>query len=134
MRTQSDYDETTGWVGWIFFAVIMLILAGFMQSIAGLAAIFHPTTYVETANHLLVFDYTQWGWVHLLLGVVLFVSAASLFAGRLWGRIVGITVASLSLLANFAFLEAYPLWTLLIITLDVLVIYAIAVHGKEVQV
>jgi hypothetical protein len=133
MRAQSNYDDATGWVGWIFFAGIMLVLAGFMQSIAGLVAIFHPDTYIQTANHLVVFDYTQWGWVHLILGVILFASAASLFAGRLWGRIVGVTVASLSLLANFAFIGAYPFWTISIITLDVLVIYAIAVHGKEMQ-
>jgi len=126
-------SNVTGWVGWIYFASFLMMLSGAFQIIAGLVALFKQDVFVVAQNHLLVFDYSQWGWVHIIIGIVLFLSAFSLFGGRLWGRIVAITLASLSAIANFAFLDAYPWWSLAVIALDVLIIYAIAVHGRELK-
>ena len=120
--------------GWVTFAGIMMIVAGFFQIIAGLVAIFKSDLYVVTQSHLLAFDFTQWGWIHLIVGTVLILSAASLYAGRLWGRIVAITLATLSAIANFGFICAYPFWSIMIIVLDVLVIYGVAMYGGEPEV
>ena len=120
---------TTNRSGWVTFAGFMMIVAGFFQAISGLVAIFKSSVYLVTSNHLLVLDYKQWGWVHLIVGIVLLLSSASLFAGRLWGRIVAITLATISAILNFSFIWAYPVWSILIIALDVMVIYAVAMYG-----
>ncbi len=133
MATTRHETEVTGWVGWQYFAAFLMMLAGIFQSIAGLVALFKNTVFVVTPSHLVMLDYTQWGWVHLIVGIILFLSSFSLMAGRMWGRILGIVLASISAIANFAFLDAYPWWSLTVIILDILIIYAIAVHGGEVK-
>lgn len=134
--TRTDpgrYDEPTGWVGWVYFAGLLMILAGTFQVIAGLVALFKDTVFLVAPENLLVFDYSQWGWVHLAIGLVLFFSAFSVFSGGTWGRVFGSLLAGLSAIANFAFITAYPLWSIVVITLDVLIIYALMVHGREVR-
>jgi len=130
MARKTDMD-VTGWVGWVYFAGFMMLMAGIFQSIAGLVALFRNESYVVTSNNLFVLDYTQWGWVHLLIGVLLLLAAFSLFNGNMWGRILGVVLATLSAVANFAFLNAYPLWSLVVIAIDVFIIYALLVHGNE---
>lgn len=126
-------STTSNGTGWIVFAAIMMIMSGFFHGIAGLVALFKDTVFVVGTSHLVVADYTAWGWAHLLISALLIVSALSLLAGRLWGRIIGITLASLSALANFAFIPAYPLWSIMIIVFDIFIIYSIAVHGGELK-
>jgi len=134
--TAADRERhaTSGWaVGLMVFAAIMMMMAGVFQVIAGLVALFQNEFYVTTPNYIFQFDATAWGWIHLLLGIVVGVAGWALLAGRAWGRVVAITVAAISAVANFAFLPYYPLWALTIITLDVLVIWAIATHGKDIR-
>jgi hypothetical protein len=133
MSARNNNSDVSGWVGWQFFAAFMMMLAGVFQAIAGLVAIFQNQVLLVTSSHLVLMDYTQWGWVHLIIGAVLFLSSFSLMAGNMWGRFVGITLASLSAIANFAYIDAYPWWSLTIIVLDILIIYAIAVHGGEIK-
>ena len=124
----------TGWLGWVYFAGIMMIMLGSFQAIAGLVALFDDTYYLVPNGGLVVsVDYTVWGWVHLLLGVVAFLAGFAVLAGQTWGRVIGIILAVVSAIANMAFIPAYPLWSILIITLDVIVIYALAVHGGEAK-
>jgi hypothetical protein len=78
-------------------------------------------------------DYNAWGWTHLLLGVLILVSGLGVLAGNLAARTVAVVLAALSALVNLAFLEAYPIWSIIVITLDVLVIYAVTVHGRELS-
>lgn len=125
--------DVSGWVGWQYFAASLMMLAGVFQFIAGLVALFKDQVFLVAPNNLVLLDYTQWGWVHVIIGVVLFLTSFSLFAGNMWGRTVGVLLASLSAIANFAFIQAYPWWSLTVIILDVLIIYAIAVHGGEVK-
>jgi hypothetical protein len=124
--TSSDVEHRSGWVS---FAGYLLLTVGFFQIIAGLVAIFEPNLYVATANHLLVFDYSQWGWIHFLLGLVSMTGGASLLAGKMWGRTVAVVYAVLSAIANFAFIWAYPLLSILIIAMDIMIIYAVIVYG-----
>jgi hypothetical protein len=124
----------SGWVGWILFAAMMMTVVGFFQIVVGLTAVFDSGYYLVGQDGLLVnVDYTAWGWVHVALGAVAIAAAAGLLAGRMWARVVGITMALVSSVVNLAFIPAYPLWSIMVITLDVVVIYAIAVHGRELQ-
>jgi hypothetical protein len=126
--------DPTGWTGWIVFASFMMILVGSFQAIQGLVALFDDGFYLVRESGLVVdVDYNVWGTVHLLLGVLLLLSGAGVLAGNLAARTVGVILAGLSALANMAFIGAYPVWSLLIITVDVLVIYALIVHGRELR-
>jgi hypothetical protein len=127
-------QETSGMaVGFILFAAIMMIMVGVFQAFQGLVAIFENEFYVPTRNYLFQFDATTWGWTHLILGLVVAFAGWGLFSGRTWARTVAILLAVLSAIANFAFIPYYPFWSLLIITLDIFVIWAVAVHGGELR-
>ena len=131
MARQTNGSDMSGWVGWVYFAAFMMLLAGIFQSIAGLVALFRDQAFLVTSNNLFVLDYTQWGWLHLAIGVLLVVSALSLFQGNMWGRVMGVVLATLSAIANFGFLNAYPLWSMVVIAIDVFILYALIVHGRE---
>jgi hypothetical protein len=126
-------QEASGWaVGFILFAAIMMIMAGIFQAFAGLVALFNDTFYVATREYVFQFDATSWGWIHLILGIVVALAGWGLLTGRTWARVVAITVAVLSAIANFLWIPYYPFWALTIITLDVFVIWAVAAHGRDV--
>jgi hypothetical protein len=126
--------ETSGWaVGFILFAAIMMIMVGVFQAIQGLVGIFENEFYVATRNYLFQFDATTWGWTHLLLGLVMAFAGWGLLSGRTWARTVAIILAVLSAVANFLFIPYYPFWSLLLITLDIFVIWAVAVHGGAMR-
>jgi hypothetical protein len=126
-------EEPPGWaLGFIVFAAVMMMMAGAFQALAGLIAIFENEFYVATRNYLFQFDATSWGWIHLILGVVVALAGFGLLSGATWARVVGITLAVLSAIANFLFIPYYPFWSLLIIALDVFVIWALAVYGGKI--
>ena len=129
---QGGYEETSGWaVGFVVFAAVMMMLAGGFQVIAGLAAIFDDEFFVVGANYVFDVDVTAWGWIHLILGVIIFAAGAGVLQGATWARVVGITLASLSAFANFFFIPYYPVWSIVIIALDVAVIWALSVYGRR---
>ena len=126
--------ETSGTaVGFILFAAIILIMAGVFQAIQGLVGIFENEFYVATRNYLFQFDATTWGWIHLIGGLIVAFAGWGLLSGRTWARTVAIIVAVLSAIANFLWIPYYPFWSLLIITLDIFVIWAVAAHGGELR-
>jgi hypothetical protein len=130
----GNEPDPTGWTGWIVFASFMMILVGAFQAIEGLVAIFDDGFYLVRSSGLVVdVNYNVWGTVHLLIGVVLILSGAGVLSGNIVARTVGVVVAAVSALANMAFIGAYPFWSLLIITVDILVIYALIVHGRELH-
>ena len=128
-------DQTTsGWaVGFILFAAIMMIMVGIFQALQGLVAIFENEFYVATRNYLFQFDATTWGWIHLIIGVIVALAGWGLLSGRTWARAAAIALAVLSAIANFLFIPYYPFWSLLIITLNVFVIWAVAAHGGDLR-
>jgi hypothetical protein len=127
-------DSSSRWAGgFIVFAGIMMIIVGVFHMAAGLAAIIENKFFVVTADYLYAFDVTGWGWIHLIVGLVVLLAGFAVFSGRLWALALGIVLAGLSAIANFLFLPYYPLWSLLIIALDVFVIWALAVHGWKVK-
>ena len=132
-RSAGRAEEASGWaVGFVLFAGIMMIMSGIFQAFAGLVALFENEFYVATRNYLFQFDATTWGWIHLVGGVVVALAGFAVMSGRTWGRVVGITLAVLSAIVNFAFIPYYPFWSLLVIALDVFVIWALAAHGRDV--
>jgi hypothetical protein len=117
-------------VGVTLFAAVMMMLTGIYQAIAGLAAIFGGTFYVVTSGYLASVDVTAWGWVLLVIGIVVAAAGFSLMAGRLWARIVGITAASVSAIANFLFIPYYPFWAMVTLVMDIWVIWALARYTR----
>jgi hypothetical protein len=120
-------------VGFILFAGIMMIMVGVFQALQGIIAIFENEFYVATRNYLFQFDATTWGWIHLLVGLLVAFAGWGLLSGRTWARVVALTLAVLSAIANFLFIPYYPFWALLLVTLDIFVIWAIAAHGGELR-
>jgi uncharacterized membrane protein len=126
--------EASGWaVSFTLFAAIMMLMAGTFQALAGLVAIFQNEFYVATRNYLFQFDATTWGWIHLVVGLVVAFAGWGLLSGRTWARVVGITLALVSAIANFLFIPYYPFWALTVITLDIFVIWALTAHGHDLQ-
>jgi hypothetical protein len=126
-------NEPSGWVGWVYFAGLMMMLVGVFQLIAGLVAIFRQSVFFVTNESLIVFNYAQWGWIHLLIGLLLLFSSFGVFRGSVWGRSFGSFLAGLSAIANFLLIPVHPIWSLVVIGLDVMIIYALLVHGSEVR-
>ena len=127
----SNDKQLSNWTGWVFFAGIMMILSGFFDVIAGLTALLRPSWYVVTSTHLLVFNYNAWGWVDLAVGLIILLAGFSVMHGSVWARVVGVIVAALSAVAALASISSYPIWSVIVITIDILVIYALTVHGGE---
>ncbi len=118
--------------GLIFFAGILMIMAGGFQTLAGLVALFEDEFYVATRDYLVQFDATSWGWIHLLLGLLVLFAGFAVLSGQVWGRTIGVILAVLSALSNFAFIPYYPCWAILIIALDVFIIWALTAHGRDI--
>ena len=126
--------ETSGWaVGFILFAAIIMMMSGIFQALQGLVGIFENEFYVATRNYVFQFDATVWGWIHLLVGLIVGFAGWGLLSGQTWARAVAITVALISAIANFLFLPYYPFWAVLIITLDVFVLWAVCAHGGDMR-
>jgi hypothetical protein len=133
-ETPAPRQESDAWRGWITFAGAMLILLGAFQVIEGLVALFARGFYAVGPQGLIVsVDYNAWGWLHLIIGVVVIAAGAGILTGQTWARVLGIIFAGLSAIVNLAFLAANPFWAIIIIAVDVVVIYALAVHGREMQ-
>jgi hypothetical protein len=126
-------QKPSGWaIGWTAFAGIMMIMMGILWVISGLVAIFNDEFYVVTQNWIFQFDVSTWGWIHLILGIVILASGFGLFSGAVWARIVGVIIAVVSGLIAFAWLPYYPIWAIIFIVISVGVIWALTVHGRDI--
>ena len=136
--TQRDADGSTAAppnntaVGLTVFAGVMMIMLGVFQAIQGVVALFNDTFYVVGQEWAFQFDITGWGWIHLIVGAVVVVAGVFLFRGAVWARAVGVAVAAVSAVLNFMWLPHYPIWSILIIAVDVLVIWALTAHGRDI--
>jgi hypothetical protein len=127
-------ETPSGWaVGWAYFASVMLMMAGAFQAIAGIAGIFSNDFYVVGREWVFSLDATQWGWVHLIVGILLILSGFGVLSGNVAARTVGVIIAGLSAIASFAFVPWYPVWSIAVIAIDVAVIWALTAHGRDVQ-
>jgi hypothetical protein len=126
-------NRPTGWAAWIVFAAVLLVLIGLFSVMEGITALVNDDFYVARPDALLVHaGYDVWGWVHLVLGVAGILTGAGLMRGNRVASAVAVGYAALSAFVHLAFLPAYPIWSALVIAFDVLVIWAVIVHGQEV--
>lgn len=119
-------EESSGWTGLALFAGVVMLMIGVIHVIQALVAFLRPQFYLVGSNDLLVFDFTTWGWLLLISGVILLAAGIGVMAGTLWGRVLGIMVTSINAIGQVAFLAAFPIWSIIVVALDVAVIYAIA--------
>lgn len=133
-RHSMDESGVTGWVGWIVFAGTMMAILGVFHMFEGLIALFRNSIFVFPTTGLTVqVSYTQFGWLQLIAGALVFATGLALFTGRMWARTLGVILVSVSALINFAFANIYPFWSLTLLAIDFFVIYAIIVHGSEMK-
>ena len=126
-------EETSGWaIGWTAFAGIMMIMAGVWWVISGVIALANDTFYVVGEEYIFQFDVTTWGWIHLLVGILVSIAGFFLFKGAVWARTVGVIIAVLMALLAFAWLPWYPIWAILYIVVSVFIIWALTVHGRDI--
>jgi hypothetical protein len=123
----------TAWVGWVWFAAVMLIMNGAFSALYGLVALFDDKYYGVSPNGLLVFDLTGWGWALLIFGIISVLAGSALLSGATWARVVAVVVAAVNAIGHMAFASAYPVWALIVIAIDVLVIWAVIAHGDEIR-
>lgn len=139
VRSSADpgYEELPGGAlsnGWISFAAIVLFLNGFFTFFYGLAAVLNDTIVtVGGGKGVIVADFTTWGWVMMVLGTVMFLTAVGLFTGNTGARVVAIVLATLNALAQFAIVSAFPLWAILVIVLDLVIIYQLVVRWETAR-
>ena len=127
-------DPASGWVGWVVFAAVFMIVIGAMNAIQGLAALFRDEAYwVTLGGSVVTFDVTTWGWIHLIFGILLVLVGVLLMRGSTFARVLGIALVSLNLIAQFSWATLYPFWSLIAIAIDVAIIYALIVHGRELK-
>ena len=130
-RTDApSLDEEGG--GWVAFAGVMIMVAGVINAIYGIAAIAESSFYV--GNTRFVFsDLKTWGWIVVCLGAIQILTAFGIWARQSWARWVGVGIASLNAIAQLLFISAYPWLSLAVFTLDILVIYGLIAHGGRQQ-
>jgi hypothetical protein len=119
-------------VGWTKFAGIMMILTGLFHALAGLSGVLKDDVYAVLPNYVLKFDITTWGWIHLVGGIVVVLAGFSVWNGAVWARTVGVIIAAASALVSFAWIPLYPVWAIVLIAIDVTVIWALTVHGRDI--
>ncbi|WP_406098894.1 hypothetical protein [Streptomyces sp. NBC_01013] len=126
--TGSRHPFRTGWTA---FAAVLMIFAGAMAIFQGIAAIAKDDVFIATRNYVFQFNLTGWGWIHLILGIVIVLAGCALFTGAFWARAAGVVLAGLGALANFAWLPHYPLWSIVLIALDIFIIWALCAGPGE---
>lgn len=118
-------------VGGTIAAAALLLTAGVINLLQGISAVVEDDIFVVGPQYTYNLDLTGWGWIHIVVGVLLILTALALMTGATWARVTAIVLACLSIIANFLWIPYYPLWSILIIALDVVVIWAIATWSPE---
>jgi len=136
MSTTQERDpggaerDVSGWaVGGIAFAGTVMVMIGAFQIMEGIVAIANDSFYLVTRNYTFDLDVTAWGWIHLIIGIVVLATGFSLFARSTWAGVTGIMICALSAISNFFFIPYYPIWALLLIGLNIWVIWALTRPG-----
>lgn len=119
-------------VGYTLFAAVIMILVGTFQALHGLVALVNKSFYVVGRNYTYKFSVTSWGWIHLIIGLIVVVAGFALFSGNVLARTVGVILAAISALANFLWLPYYPVWSIVVIALNFAVIWALTIHGRDI--
>src|SRR5690349_14849179 len=131
--TGSAPAATSGWAGWGTFAAVILIVGGAIDAFHGLQAIIGPNTaYFLAKIGIFSIDVRSWGWWHLILGLVLILIGVALLGGAKWARVTAIVLVAINAIGQITLIEAQPWLSLGVLALDIVVIYALTVHGREI--
>lgn len=130
----STQRTTTAWLGVDVFAGMVILLSGFFSGFQGLVALIGPSTYYATVSgSLFIFNVNGWGWWNLIVGVVFVITGISLLTGAGWARIAAIILAIISAVGQLFLIPVQPWWAVIVIAVDVLIIYALTVHGGQLR-
>ncbi|MGY5125250.1 DUF7144 family membrane protein [Streptomyces nigrescens] len=121
MATQKHYVG-----GWTAFAAVLMIFGGAMAFLEGISAIAKDQVFVTTRNYIFSFNLTGWGWIHLILGIIILLAGVALLStGAMWARILGVILAGLGALANFLWIPYYPFWAIVLVAIDIFIVWAL---------
>jgi hypothetical protein len=133
-RPAQSYDDNAGYaedrpsgaaLGFTITAAVLMMVSGLWNFLEGLAAIIKGQFFIVLPNYVYNVSITSWGWIHLILGAAVFVAGAFLFMDKMWARIVGVVLACLSAVANFLYIPYSPVWSVIVIALDVFIVWAL---------
>lgn len=128
----SNTERQLG-AGGVFAAAVLLMLVGAWQILTAISALAKDEIYVTGFKYVWQFNLTSWGWIHLILGALLILVGIFVLRGALWATVIGIVLAVLSALANFMWIPYQPIWAIISIAVDVFIIWALAMHRKDVR-
>ncbi|MFI9048844.1 hypothetical protein [Streptomyces sp. NPDC053427] len=117
--------------GWTVLAAVLMIFGGIMTILEGVAAIAHDQVFTETRDYFFRYSLTGWGWIHLVLGVVILLAGVALFGGAVWARMVGVTLASLAALTNFLWIPHAPFWGIVLLAVNIAIVWALCTGDRR---
>jgi hypothetical protein len=132
---QATPDVSPGWAGWVRFGGALMVISGAFAIIEGIVALAVPTTYVVAGGAVLGIGFPVWGWLHLLLGVLVAATGFGLLRSDVpgWARGTGVALVSINAIVQLAWLPAYPIWSIIVLTIDVFVLYALIVAVDDMR-
>jgi hypothetical protein len=132
-RDTSPGGLSNAWTGWVHFGGVLMIVVGAFAVIEGLLALFLPTTYLTGNAVVLTLTFTGWGWLHIILGALVLALGVNLMRDEVpsWARGTAMVLIALNTIVQLAWLPAYPIWSIVMIVLDVLIIGALAATGDR---
>jgi len=116
--------------GWVSFAGIILITVGIFQAFVGLVGLIEDEFYAVTPEYVVQFDATTWGWIHIIIGLIVAAAGFGIFSGNVLARTVGVFAALGSMISVFAWLPWYPIWGIIVVSMNIAIIWALTVHGR----
>ncbi|MEU1347572.1 hypothetical protein ACFYPA_12525 [Streptomyces sp. NPDC005775] len=120
--------------GGIMFAGVLLMVDGVLGAIKGIAGIASDDVYARINNYVFEFNVTTWGWIHLILGVIIAVVGWGILKGSVWARGIGVGLAALNMIANFMWLPYQPIWAVVSLAIDTFVIWALCTDRSKAVV
>jgi hypothetical protein len=130
MVTDSRRGTNALATGGVFFAGVIMLSVGIFHILIGLAAFLGDGFYLDAPNYAYRFEVSGWGWIHVVLGGLVIVSGIGVLVGKVWAYLSAIVLATFSIVDNFLFIPYYPVWSLVLIGFDVLVIWALTTKGQ----
>ncbi len=127
----TKLNTVSGWSGWVGFASFLLLFAGFFHVIEGIADLGRHTLFVQSSANVWLYNYTKWGWINVITGIIIISAAVSLAHGDIWGRFFASVVLVGSMLASITSLPIYPIWSIIVLILDTIILYSILVPGAR---
>lgn len=123
--------NNTRQLGWTSFGTYMVVVVGLLQVVVGLTALMNESFLSAMGGSLVVWDLATWGWIHLVFGFVTLMVGTSLFSGAVWARTVAVMLAALNLVAQFAFVDVYPIWSVAMMVLSLTVVYSLTARADN---